>query len=344
MTQPAYLFEPRNDAVRLLEEELSDKSSTSLEEPLSNLDPELWQRALFGPLTDFLGRPGKEFRAHLVRLCWELAGRRQPPPPELPLLVEVLHAGSLIVDDIEDGSAYRRGGPALHVKYGVPIALNAANWLYFWPARLLSRLELPPATELALHRVIGRTLLACHEGQALDVATRVSELDQLHVPRVVRNTTLLKTGKLFELAASIGAIAGGAPSSTVRVLAEFGRELGAGLQMLDDLGGLTSQKRCHKGHEDLIQGRATWPWAWAAERLPRASYQRLLPLSREVVAREVHPEHLAIELVKAVGADAKQRVSQHLKDALNQLSRALEPSRAFDELSREISHLEASYG
>jgi geranylgeranyl pyrophosphate synthase len=348
MTRLAVSLELENDAVRLLQAYFrptpASHTTEATEHSHEGVPSAIWERALSGPLADFLGRPGKEFRARLVRLSWELAGRRKPPPAELAMIVEALHAGSLIVDDIEDDSSYRRGAPALHQTYGVPTALNAGNWLYFWPAQLLFQLDLPPATELALHRVIGRTLLSCHEGQALDLAIRVADLDQSKVSGLVHTTTKFKSGKLFELAAALGAIAAGAPSATVRALSEFGLELGIGLQMLDDLSGITQEKRCHKGHEDLRGGRPTWPWAWAAESADRLSYGRLRELSREVTSHGLHPEHLASALRERVGAQAPSRVSAHLRTAFETLTKALGPSRALDEISHEIQALEASFG
>ncbi|HYO95369.1 MAG TPA: polyprenyl synthetase family protein [Polyangiaceae bacterium] len=341
MTQSARVYESKSELVRLLEAEFSgdaDDAGSNADVPLA-----LWQEALLGPLSDFLARPGKEFRARLVRLTWELSGRKTPPPPELPLIVEILHAGSLIIDDIEDGSAYRRGAPSLHCTVGIPTALNAGNWLYFWPSRLLARLELPPMTELTIHRLISKTLLACHEGQALDLRLRVCELEQRAVPGVVRATTRLKTGKLFELAASMGAIAAGAPSPTVRAVADFGQALGVGLQMLDDFGGILSQRRCHEGHEDLINGRATWPWAWAAERLDRLRYSKLRELGREVSARERHPEFLSMELKAMLACEAPSIVSRHLTLALSELRQVVGSSRALEEMGHEITLIEASY-
>lgn len=338
MSQPARSLEPENLALQLLSDHVRAQARDH------SLPSSLWEDALLDPLRDFLARPGKQFRARLVELAWELSGRRGSAPPELPLLVEAIHAGSLIVDDIEDDSTYRRGARALHLDYGLPRALNAGNWLYFWPADLLSRLSLPPASELALHRVIGRTLLACHEGQALDLCTRVVELQQSDVPRVVLTTTRLKTGKLFELAAAVGAIAAGAPSSTLRALSDFGLALGVGLQMLDDLGGIVSQQRCHKGHEDLLQARPSWPWVWAAEQSDARAYARLVSLGRQVSARERHPEQLAGELRRLVEIDGRARVSAHLRAAFAELSEKLGRSRALDDALCEIEALEKSYG
>src|SRR5512142_2931568 len=77
-----------------------------------------------------------------------LSALLQQLPAELIGIVEGLHLGSLIIDDIEDESSTRRGGPTLHRQIGVPNALNAGNWLYFWPALLVPRLKLGPDREL----------------------------------------------------------------------------------------------------------------------------------------------------------------------------------------------------
>lgn len=303
---------------------------------------ELRERALVGPLAEFLARPGKRFRARLVHVAWQLAGRTTPVPAELPCIIEALHAGSLIVDDIEDGSLERRGAPALHRSHGLPLALNAGNWLYFWPFTLLYRLELRPGTERALSRAMVRTLLACHEGQALDLAARITEIEQAAVPEVVRTTTRLKTGKLFELAAVLGATAAGAPTTLVQTLAEFGSALGCGLQMLNDAHGLGSGARSQP-YEDLLDARPTWPWAWAAERLSPAEYAHLRELARRVVRREERPELAARELERVVGETARPTASRHLAGALARLRRALGPSTPVDELEAELARLEASY-
>lgn len=135
----------------------------------------LWDAALAGPVAEFLSRPGKRFRARLVELSWNLAGRTDDPPAALPLVVELLHAGSLIVDDIQDDSLQRRGRAALHRQVGLPLALNAGNWMYFWPLSLIGTLGLPLDVELDLHRRTADTLRRCHEGQALDLAALIGE-------------------------------------------------------------------------------------------------------------------------------------------------------------------------
>ncbi|HWN71163.1 MAG TPA: polyprenyl synthetase family protein, partial [Haliangium sp.] len=252
------------------------------------LPAHLWERALLGPAREFLRRPGKRFRGRLVEMCWLLAGgAAEGMPAELPLVVELLHAGSLIIDDIQDGSAMRRGAPALHHVYGTALALNTGNWMYFWPLALIDRLErLGLASERAaeLHRRVRHTLTCCHQGQALDLALKVTELEQGEVPRVVKVTTQLKTGALMELGAALGAVAAGASSRALEAMCRFGRELGTGLQMLDDLGAITSTARRDKGAEDLRLGRPTWPWAWAAGGSSPGAYAELQRRARRLAA------------------------------------------------------------
>ena len=85
---------------------------------------QLLHRSLLTPVDDIVGRPSKRFRSQLVEFGARLAGQLPPEPPifercrQCTLLIELLHAGSLIIDDIEDESPVRRGQPTLQRKYG----------------------------------------------------------------------------------------------------------------------------------------------------------------------------------------------------------------------------------
>ncbi|MBZ0238561.1 MAG: polyprenyl synthetase family protein, partial [Deltaproteobacteria bacterium] len=155
--------------------------------------PEIWERALVGPARAFVARPGKRFRARLVEIAHRIAGGRGAPPSTFPAIVELLHAGSLIVDDVEDGATTRRGEPALHLVVGTALAINTGNWLYCWPSQLVAQADLEPHVELAVHRDIQQCLVRCHHGQALDLATRIGALRRHEVPVVTAATTRLKT-------------------------------------------------------------------------------------------------------------------------------------------------------
>jgi geranylgeranyl pyrophosphate synthase len=331
---------------RLIRAEFSEgRLSESLDLGAERVHERLWQASLSGPLLELLERPGKEFRSRLVEVAYEVSrGSESAAMPEaLPLIVEILHAGSLIVDDIEDDSKYRRGKPALHLIVGLPLALNAGNWLYFLPHSVIGQLALPESVELEVRRLIDRSVLRCHYGQALDLGVKLGSLAQREVHDAVSLSTRLKTGSLLELAAELGASAAGAPAALRRELSAFGRSYGVALQMLDDVSGLCEERRAHKGHEDLLNGRPTWPWAWLARRLDELSYSRLQHRARQVERRELHPEVLASALRRELGDSPYAAIHGQLGRAFARLERAGGSRQSLEPLAEEIQRLEQAY-
>ncbi|HTE50137.1 MAG TPA: polyprenyl synthetase family protein [Kofleriaceae bacterium] len=307
------------------------------------LPPGLWERALLDPAREFLVRPGKGLRGRLVESGWALAGGGPDgPPPELPALVELLHAGSLIIDDIQDGSEERRGAPALHRTRGTAVALNTGNWMVLLPLHLLGQIDLPEASARAAHERVAATLVSCHQGQALDLLP-VGELGHGEIGPVVAMSTLLRTASLTELSAVLGGLAAGADPAVLAALADLGRELGRGLQMLDDLGGLIARERRAKGYEDLRQNRPTWAWAWAAEARSEPEYDQLRAAARQVAAGE-DVEPLRKRLAGAVGTIGRERAQAGLRRAWAQLVDRFPASRARDQVAADLEQVEQSYG
>ena len=144
---------------------------------------------------------GKRLRATLLEQAYAFGGGRCAAPALIVDAVELLHAGSLVIDDFEDDSLTRRGQPALHQVIGPARAVNAGNWMYFRALELAAAALDDPARSAAL---VGRFITVarqCHEGQAIDLATRIDEV----TPRQAQVTALAisrwKTGRLASLAA-----------------------------------------------------------------------------------------------------------------------------------------------
>lgn len=316
------------------------------------LDPEvpaaIWAAALSGPAAAFLSRPGKDLRAALVRAGGRLggeasggaaAGAAAPTAERIALAIELVHAGSLIVDDVEDQSDERRGAPALHRLVGVPLAINTGSWLYFWGLAELSRLGIPGGLERAT-----TALLRCHQGQALDLAVRVVDLDPREVPPVVAATTRLKTGALCRLAMELGALGAGACEARTAAIGALGEATGTALQMLDDLGGLVAPERRAKAYEDLRGARPTWAWAWLAEQHDPFAWARFLGQARAVAAG-ADPHPLADALAERVEPIGRPRIRATLDAALGDARTALgAPSPALDALAADLRRMESMYG
>lgn len=307
---------------------------------------DLARRVTWPPLADLLARPGKSVRARLVEHAFAIAQGASPCecaqlPDELPQVLELLHAGSLVIDDVEDDAEERRGGPALHRTYGLPVAINTGNWLYFHPLLLLSSARLDAHSALAMHRRVARGLLRCHHGQSLDLSLRVHDLAQEEVAPAVELSTSLKTGALMELACAVGAIAAHAPPGVERALETFGREAGVALQMYDDLSGIIAEKRHDKGIEDLAGARPTWCWAWLAASLDEATYASFQRSARAVASGEMRAETL-LAAMRPHLEHATERPRARLQAAIASL-RAATANADLEPLVRDLRALEAGY-
>lgn len=304
----------------------------------------LWDAALRTLLRDFLARPGKGMRAQLVEAGWCLAGRRAAAlPAELPLLVELLHAGSLLVDDVQDGAELRRGAPAAHRLFGVPLAINAGGWLYFFPFALLARMPFAPPIRLALHERMSLATLQCHQGQALDLATRVTDVDPGEIGAVVDAVTRHKTAALMRLAIALGALAGDAPPSTVLALERFAERVGVALQMYDDLSGLVRPDLAHKADEDLAGACPTWPWAWLAELDGPVGYRALVAQLALGGSDPVVRAAVRARLGARVAEHGLARARGLLDEACAALDADLPPSPARTALCAAARTLESAY-
>lgn len=199
-------------------------------------DPEIagaLQRTVNRPLRDLLERGGQRWRVPIGRLSFAACGGRGAPPAALNV-VELLHTASLVIDDIQDDSAVRRGGPAAHVEHGVAVALGAANTAYFRALALL-RESLPDDVRLRAYDMLAEEMFVAHLGQALDIAFAAarsgSPADEAHYRVLAR----AKTGALVRIAARLGAIAAGASRADEAALAEWAGEIGLAYQIRDDL-------------------------------------------------------------------------------------------------------------
>jgi geranylgeranyl pyrophosphate synthase len=309
---------------------------------------------LLRPVADLTSNPGKRIRAQLVSFSYRLlsgdrplsmtAARRYRSCAEA---IELIHAGSLIIDDIEDGSPVRRGRPALHTRCGMPLALNTGNWLYFWPVELLKGIGLGEDDLLFVYEHYHRTLLRAHFGQALDLGARVDTLAQDAVAEVCLASMRLKTGALMGFAALLGAALADASETLLSALDEFGRDLGVALQMFDDLGNIIGKCEPSKRYEDLTLSRPSWVWACAAQSSSTADYQKFVSAARKLPdADDLEgwmERHRLVQHTRQSARAHLVRCFDNLKDRLNG-EQARWSARVFDELCALGEQIAVAYG
>ena len=279
-----------------------------------------WSKALQLSPDLYPGVGGKRLRATLLEESYTFAGGRCAAPSLIVDAVELLHAGSLVIDDFEDNSLTRRGQPALHQLIGPARAVNAGNWMYFLALELASAALDDPAQSAAL---VGRFIAVarqCHEGQAIDLAMRIDEV----TPRQAQVTALAisrwKTGRLASLAAWCGAQAAAGDPQTLQAVAAFGCRMGICLQMKNDFDELCELLDGSDRCDDLRNRRVTWPWAWAASEISArqfTAWQRRLRQPKEQRAGFLP---LAKDLLDATHRRAPAEINARLDRAIDRLT------------------------
>src|SRR3954462_717292 len=203
--------------------------------PPSSQRPEPVHQAMQYALTG----AGKRVRPVLTLAVAELFGVRSEPVLDLACAVEMVHACSLVLDDLPamDDAALRRGRPTVHRAFGESVALLAAlgllNRAYALVAEAAHRLSLRRyTTEDVVHHLaaaIGSDGLI--GGQALDLLAKPEEMN-LDILEYIHSH---KTGALFMAAGELGAMAADAKRRDLEVIARYAKNLGLAFQIADDL-------------------------------------------------------------------------------------------------------------
>ena len=286
---------------------------------------QLLDQSLFHPVSNFIGCHGKRIRGSLLQLSYELAGGTGSVASTISQAIESLHAGSLIIDDIQDDSQSRRGQPTMHQRIGVPLAINAGNWMYFRALESLSDAPLPADARERLLSAMIRAARQCHEGQAIDLHARIDCTPAAYWHETTLAISTLKTGALVALAIELGCIAANPQSPLCLILPKFGRQIGIALQMRNDLDELAriAQDCSDPGScetirdDDLRNARLTWPWSWAFDLCGEASCRSLV--QRVVRSRQERYE-AAAELFERVGQHGDEVIRNNLRDQLRLLA------------------------
>jgi geranylgeranyl diphosphate synthase type II len=225
---------------------------------VAELEP---RRHLYEPLRAFTMREGKGLRPALCLAACEAFGGSVQDALHVAAAIELLHAAFLIHDDIEDGSERRRGRAAMHVEYGLPIALNAGDALATLCLRpLLDGVDvLGSRMTRAVLREFQSTMELTVEGQAVELGWRVDRALDLspvdYLDMVLRKTCAYTT----ILPLRVGALIGSWGAVDLDAIARFGFTLGAAFQIQDDLLDVVSDDGAYLKdlHGDVREGKHT---------------------------------------------------------------------------------------
>ena len=191
--------------------------------------PELLQSAIRYSLL----APGKRLRPCLVLLAAEACGQRSTTALPAACAVEMIHAYSLIHDDLPamDDDDMRRGQPTCHKQFDEATAILAGDALLALAFQILAKDIRPPAVAVrCLHELAlsaGATQLV--GGQVADLTAEFCDLDAQELVAIHRR----KTGAMFRVALGLGAMIAEAPVEHIRALNTYGEKLGLAFQIID---------------------------------------------------------------------------------------------------------------
>ncbi|MBW2974164.1 polyprenyl synthetase family protein [Candidatus Woesearchaeota archaeon] len=133
-------------------------------------DIESYTKAIAEPGWELLGRGGKRWRPFLMLMSYRAVSGRNDSVGSILALPELIHNGTLIIDDIEDSSSIRRGKRCVHKIFGDDIAINAGNSLYYLPCLLIARSRgLSHKVKVRLYETVMEEMVKLSLGQGTDI-------------------------------------------------------------------------------------------------------------------------------------------------------------------------------
>jgi geranylgeranyl pyrophosphate synthase len=302
-------------------------------------EPDAYTDTLATPVWDLIERSGKRWRPIFGILMAEAFGMDYERFEGLGSVTsELLHTGALIVDDVQDGSTLRRGEETLHLRYGVDVALNAGNALYFLPAvELMGHPDLDVATRLRLHEIKERVCIESHCGQATDIywsrtltPERLDAWLEGDIEAKILQMYALKTGAGARGIAESVALVGRIDGATAAAAKAFAQAFAVAFQITDDVLNFSRSPRWTKTRgEDVAAGKLTYVITTALRRLGAAERARLTEILCSPKARgDAGGLREAIALVQASGAleAGRERAREMLEAAWNAFAAHLRPS------------------
>ena len=182
---------------------------------------------------------GKRLRPLLATIACEAVGGQEDKAVPFGVALEMVHNFTLVHDDVMDQDDTRRGIKTVHEAYGTPEAILAGDALFARAFEVVLESEVPAFKRTKLVGILARSVRLLAEGQQLDMDfEKMPEVSSDQYMRMIE----LKTAVLYQAAAQGGAVVGGAKKKQEKALAEYGRMMGLGFQIWDDVLDLLSDQ------------------------------------------------------------------------------------------------------
>ncbi len=263
---------------------------------------------------------GKRLRAKLIL---KIAGSSLPVV-KTAAVVEMIHAASLLHDDVIDDAYTRRSKPSLNALYGNKTAIMLGDILYSKGFFELNNIS------AEVSKTVSNAVTQLSLGELKDVSlSKTFNLDK----EIYLKMIYQKTASLIEASAGAAALLAGKPKE---VYMTYGRNLGLAFQMIDDLLDITSDAATlgKPALHDFEEGKTTLPYIYLYERLADDEKQKLASLHGKVLKTEEQKwilskmkEHQVIQMsyfeAKELIDEAIELMEEHGEEALSGIAKEM---------------------
>jgi len=221
------------------------------------VEPRLWDAMSYALLAG-----GKRVRPALLLACFEACGgKNEKVAMPAAISIECMHTYSLIHDDLPcmDDDNLRRGKPTCHKQFDEATAVLAADALQTLSFELLTSMDVPADTRIALLRrlAVAAGAQGMVGGQMMDMRAEAGGVNSvLEVERI----HLHKTGALIRYSCEAGALLAGANEKELHACSRYGEAVGLLFQIADDIldATATSEDLGKSAGKDEAQNKATY--------------------------------------------------------------------------------------
>ncbi len=289
-----------------------------IENKLSRLILDKKPKSLYDPCSYILNGGGKRLRPFLLLISAKAVGGDFKDVYNAATAVEVLHNFTLVHDDIMDNSSKRRGRLTLHNKYDLSTAILAGDSLIALAYESLLKDSKHHTKEIV--STFTRGVIEVCEGQSLDkefeIRKRVS-IDEY------KEMIYKKTAALAQMCCSVGAQLCGASKEQIKIVSDYGKNLGMAFQIQDDLLDIMAEE--HQFGKtvgsDLLEGKKTYLFLRALEKAKGKEKSDLLNvIKKKGIKRTEIDKYRNLYIKLDVLKDSEREIMKYTKLALKNLS------------------------
>jgi geranylgeranyl pyrophosphate synthase len=308
--------------------------------PAYSYNLETIDKGIADPIWDMLDRGGKRWRPALFLLICEALGKKEGYCADFAIIPEVIHNGTLVIDDIEDTSELRRGKPCTYKLYGLDISVNVGNAMYYLPllALMTKESDLPAEILCSVYEVYVQEMINLSMGQAMDIAWHrgLANADSINEEDYLQMCAY-KTGTLARMAAKMAAVLSGADKTLVEKLGRFAESIGVAFQMQDDVLDLTGKEFAKKKGggvgQDITEGKRTLMVIYTLKNADEADRKRLIEiLNMHTSNQKLRDEAIALMQKYHAVEHTKRTAEKIVVDSWSEVNRLLPTPQAKEKL------------